>query len=116
MAASLWSSLTLSDSPPKRDGKAELEAQQAVFHALSHPARRQILQVLQFRGGTMTAGDIASRFSCSWPTTTRHLKVLREAGLVQFTVEGRERHYQLNAPFLTETVDAWVTWFRPKEI
>lgn len=103
----------MSDLPPgKRDAKAELEAQQQVFHALSHPARRQILQVLRFRGGAMTAGQIASRFSCSWPTTTRHLNVLRKAGLVAFEVEGRERHYKLEADYLASTVDSWLNWFR----
>lgn len=50
--------------------------------ALAHPTRRQILTVLQARGGTMTSGEPAQRFDCTWPTTTRHLGVLADAGLV----------------------------------
>lgn len=105
----------MSDLPPeKRDARAELESQQQVFHALSHPARRQILQVLRFRGGSMTAGQIAGRFSCSWPTTTRHLNILREAGLITFQVDGRERHYTLEAEYLASTADSWLNFFRDR--
>jgi hypothetical protein len=43
-----------------------------VFAALDNAARRQILMILHFRGDRMTAGEIADRFSCSWPTTSRH--------------------------------------------
>ena len=48
-----------------------LAAVDAVFGALAHASRRHILLVLHYRGGEMTAGDIARRFECSWPTTTR---------------------------------------------
>ena len=51
-----------------------------VFTALAHPTRRQILQDL--KGGEMAAGEIAARFSASGPTISRHLGVLRQAGLV----------------------------------
>jgi DNA-binding MarR family transcriptional regulator len=46
------------------------------------PARRQILLTIHFRGAA-NAGEIAARFAHKWPTTTRHLRVLEEAGLVQ---------------------------------
>jgi hypothetical protein len=61
-----------------RDPRSELEALQAVF-ALAHPARRQILLTVYFRG-EMSAGQIAGRFAHAWPTTTRHLRVLESAG------------------------------------
>src|SRR5215212_10982552 len=67
----------------------------AVFNALAHPARRQILLIVHYWGGTMTAGEVAGRFGHAWPTTTRHLQVLEEAGLVVHQRVGRERRYTL---------------------
>jgi DNA-binding transcriptional ArsR family regulator len=68
-------------SSPAR-GVLELDDLEAVFGALAHRSRRTILFVLHARGGTMTSGEIAARFDCSWPTTTRHLRILEDAGLV----------------------------------
>src|SRR5688572_18952400 len=81
----------------KPRGLTELEDLERVFGALAHASRRHILVVLSARGGHMSAGEIADRFACSWPTTTRHLKVLVEAGLVHVTPQGRERLYALDA-------------------
>jgi len=67
--------------------------------------------VLNFRGGKMTAGEIAERFSCRWPTTTRHLGVLLQANLVRLEKRGRQRIYQLNAKLLRESVGEWLDWF-----
>jgi DNA-binding transcriptional ArsR family regulator len=86
-------------------GLRDLDDIEAVFGALAHASRRHILLVLHARGGAMTSGDLASRFSCSWPTTTRHLRVLEDAGLVTVEVEGRERRYRLEADRL-RTVSA----------
>lgn len=88
-----------------------LEAVDAVFGALAHASRRHILLVLHFRGGQMTAGEIAGRFECSWPTTTRHLKVLREAGLVVVERRGRERVYRLDRARLHDVAGAWLANF-----
>ncbi|MCO5165236.1 MAG: metalloregulator ArsR/SmtB family transcription factor [Planctomycetes bacterium] len=82
-----------------------------MFGALAHASRRHVLVVLWARGGAMTAGDIARRFSCSWPTTTRHLKVLVAAGLVRVTKVGRERRYELAADRLRGVVGRWLSWF-----
>ena len=79
----------------ERDAKKELEAVNAVFGALDHPTRRQILLVMHFRGNAMTAGEIAERFSCRWPTISRHMKILQNAQLVRVEKKGRERLYQL---------------------
>ncbi len=89
----------------------QLEDLEVVFKALAHPSRRQALLVLHFRGGEMSAGDIASRFSCTWPTTTRHLGVLREAGLVTTREHGRERMYRLERDRLKSVVGDWLAWF-----
>jgi len=63
----------------------------------------------------MSAGDIAQRFGCSWPTTTRHLNVLREAGLVTVSKRGRERIYVLEKERLRKVVSDWLVWFTPDE-
>ena len=90
---------------------SEIRQTETVFNALAHAQRRQILLVLRFRGGRMTAGEIADRFSCSWPTTTRHLKILERAKLVEVKKQGRERVYKLDVPKLRITVSKWLDWF-----
>lgn len=82
----------------------------AVFAALDSAARRQILMILHFRGDAMTAGEIADRFSCAWPTTSRHLRKLESAGLVQVERAGREWIYRLNRPRL-RVASEWLGWF-----
>ena len=89
----------------------EIRQTETVFHALAHMQRREILLVLRFRGGEMTAGEIAERFSCSWPTTTRHLKILERAKLLRVTKQGRERVYKLDLPKLRVTIGKWLDWF-----
>ncbi len=67
--------------------------------------------VLNARGGQMTAGEIADRFHCAWPTTSRHLRVLEEAGLVSVEKRGRERVYHLSGDRLREVAGGWLSWF-----
>ena len=90
---------------------SELAQTETVFNALAHPQRRQILLVLRFRGGEMTAGEIAERFECSWPTTSRHLRILERAKLVRVMKRGRERVYKLDHSKLRTTVGKWLDWF-----
>jgi DNA-binding transcriptional ArsR family regulator len=97
-------------TPPAR-GVVELNALDAVFGALAHESRRTIVSVLHARGGEMTSGAIASRFECSWPTTTRHLRVLETAGLVHVELRGRERVYRLDTERLVAVAGAWVRRF-----
>jgi len=63
----------------------------------------------------MTAGQIVERFSCSWPTMTRHLQVLEEAGLIRVEKVGRERHYLLNRQKLQQVVGGWLNWFEEEK-
>ena len=56
----------------------------------------------------MTAGEIAGRFECSWPTTTRHLGVLTAAKLVRVEKRGRERVYILDRERLTSVAAGWL--------
>jgi len=65
----------------------------AVAQALADPIRRDILVML--REAPRTAGVIAAAFVVSRPAVSRHLRVLRDAGLVRDTVSGRERQYAL---------------------
>jgi len=92
------------------DASQRLHEVNEVFAALAHPTRRHILLVVRFRGGSMTAGDIARRFSCSWPTTSRHLRVLEKAGLVTHEKEGRTRVYRINNEKLDRARE-WLRWF-----
>ena len=94
-----------------RDGIAEVDDQERVFRALAHASRRHILITLRARGGRVSAGDIAKRFACSWPTTTRHLRVLEEAGLVRVHKQGRERYYELDRAKLQAQVGGWLAHF-----
>ena len=94
-----------------RDGLAELEGIEQVFAALSHASRRHILLVLHARGDRVKAGDIARRFACSWPTTSRHLGVLEDAGLVRTVQSGRERLYELQHERLLGVVGGWLRHF-----
>ncbi|HEU4428901.1 MAG TPA: metalloregulator ArsR/SmtB family transcription factor [Myxococcota bacterium] len=92
----------------RRDGLAEVDDIERVFAALAHSSRRQILGVIKARGGRVKAGDIADRFACSWPTTTRHLGVLEAAGLVRVEQSGRERWYVLDAKRLHTVAGGWL--------
>lgn len=78
-------------------------------NAISDPVRRDILVLL--RSGPLTAGDIAARFDISRPAISRHLRVLRESGLVVDRAQGRQRVYRLDVGPLAE-VDAWLGQFR----
>ena len=97
----------------KGRGERELEELEVVFKALAHASRRHVLIVLNARGGSMTAGEIAGRFSCSWPTTSRHLRILVEAGLVRVERRGREWVYVLDADRIRRVVGGWARWFEP---
>jgi DNA-binding transcriptional ArsR family regulator len=100
--------VTPGDGGKPAEGLRDLDDIDAVFGALSHATRRHVLQVLAARGGTMTAGDLSRRFSHSWPTTTRHLGVLVDAGLVSVARVGRERHYSLARQRLGDVVALWL--------
>jgi DNA-binding transcriptional ArsR family regulator len=80
-----------------------------VCAAIAHPARRQILLTVHMRG-SMTAGDIAGRFAHAWPTTTRHLNVLVDAGLLTHERQGRNRVYTVDHARL-EILKEWLGWF-----
>jgi DNA-binding transcriptional ArsR family regulator len=61
--------------------------------------------------GAMTAGDIAKRFAHAWPTTTRHLRVLEDAGLLVHTKQGRNHVYAVDHGKLA-VLEEWLAWFK----
>lgn len=78
------------------------------FGAVADPTRRAILDLLLERG-TSTAGEIAAAFPhISRPAVSKHLRVLRAAGLVTERAVGRERRYRLNPEPLREMYEAWL--------
>ena len=76
-----------------------------VFRAISDPTRRAILDALV--EGERAVRELLKPFSISQPALSKHLRVLREAGLVRQRKVGRERHYRLNARKL-RNVSEWV--------
>jgi DNA-binding transcriptional ArsR family regulator len=82
-----------------------------VAAALADPVRRRIMTLLD--GRTMTAGDIAARFAISRPAVSRHLRVLRDRGLVVGEAHGRQRLYRLDVAPLAPLV-AWLDQFRDR--
>ncbi|MEV6276409.1 metalloregulator ArsR/SmtB family transcription factor [Nocardia sp. NPDC051832] len=79
-----------------------------VAGAIADPIRREILEMLD--GQQLAAGDIAARFDISRPAISRHLRVLRESGLVRAELVGRERIYTLDAGPLGELAE-WIARF-----
>ena len=75
-----------------------------VAGAIADPVRREIL--LMLRDAPLSAGQIAGRFAISRPAVSRHLRVLREAGLVRDTANGRRRVYTL----VTSPLDDLAGW------
>jgi ArsR family transcriptional regulator, repressor of sdpIR and other operons len=73
------------------------------FRALADPTRRRILRMLRER--RRTSGDIADAFPSSWPTISRHLAVLRSAGLIVRERKGQFIEYDVNTTVLQEVVE-----------
>ena len=72
------------------------------YRALADPTRREILRLL--RDGDLPAGELASHFQMSWPSVSRHLRVLLEAGLVTSTRRGGNIVYSLRTSVLQDIV------------
>ena len=81
------------------------------FKALADPTRRRILRML--RDGPLTSGEIAGRFDTSWPTVSRHLAVLRDAGLILSVRDGQQIIYELNTTVVEDVVNSLLDWVRP---
>jgi DNA-binding transcriptional ArsR family regulator len=81
-----------------------------VFEILADPGRRRILNLL--REQERSAGELGDALAVSQPGVSKHLRVLREAGLVSVRAEAQRRIYRLRPAPLGE-VDLWLEPFRP---
>lgn len=79
-----------------------------VFEALADPTRRRLLELLVV--GERSAGELAAEFAISRPGVSRHLRVLREAGLVRTRGDGRRRLYSADPGPLAEVEDWLERW------
>jgi DNA-binding transcriptional ArsR family regulator len=87
----------------------ELARNKSVFGAVADPTRRAILDVLRARD--LAAGDLAKQFPVSRPAISRHLRILKDAGLLRETRAAQSRIYSLNPQPLVE-VDRWLMNYR----
>ena len=82
---------------------------ESAFEIIAEPNRRAILSLLV--SSEQSVGEIESRLRMSQPAVSKHLRVLREAGFVESTVDAQRRLYRLKPePF--QEVDAWLAQFR----
>jgi DNA-binding transcriptional ArsR family regulator len=79
------------------------------LEVLAEPTRRQIVELLA--EGERSAGEIASHFPTSRPAISRHLRVLREHGLVRAREDAQKRVYSLD-PAPLEELDEWLQRYR----
>ena len=80
-----------------------------VLEVLAEPSRRRILDAL--REGELSVGALVDRLGTSQPLVSKHLRVLREAGLVEVRVDGQRRLYRVRPEGLME-LDAWLEPYR----
>lgn len=79
------------------------------FEVLAEPRRRQILDLL--RDGERPVGDLVDELALSQPAVSKHLKVLRDAGLVEVRQDAQRRWYRLRPAPLLE-IDTWLEPYR----
>jgi DNA-binding transcriptional ArsR family regulator len=79
------------------------------FEVLAEPRRREILDLL--RTGERPVGELVDQLSLSQPAVSKHLKVLRDAGLVEVRQDAQRRWYRLRPAPLAE-IDAWLEPYR----
>ena len=79
------------------------------FAVIAEPRRREILDLL--RDGELPVGDLVDRLGLSQPAVSKHLRVLRDAGLVDVRADGQRRLYRLRPEPLME-LDAWLEPYR----
>lgn len=80
-----------------------------IFDLIAEPGRRRILDEL--RRSERTVGELVARVGASQPAVSRHLRLLREAGLVESTVAAQRRIYRLRPEGLRD-LDAWLEPYR----
>ena len=81
----------------------------STFAVLADQSRREILDLLRER--ERPVGDLVEKLTLTQPTVSKHLKVLREAGLVEVRTDAQRRWYRL-APAPLAEIDAWLAPYR----
>lgn len=82
---------------------------QNTLRALADPTRRQIIQLL--KSGRLSAGEISENFNISSAAVSRHLSILKEAGLIRDSREGKFIFYEINLSVLEELL-SWLVDFK----
>ncbi len=82
------------------------------FHAISDPTRAKILQIIA-SNGIIAAGDICANFSISNAAISQHLKILKEANLVNMEIDAKKRLYSINPNGINEISD-WINELKYK--
>lgn len=90
------------------EGVARAATTTDAFNAVAEHRRRALLDLL--RRGEMSVGDLVTALDLPQPLVSKHLRVLREVGLVEVTEVGRQRRYRLNSAPLRE-IHSWVGQF-----
>jgi len=103
----------MAEAPSSSDTTA-VARDAGVFRALADPTRRQILEDL--RPGELAAGEIAGRFPISGPSVSRHLGVLKGAGLVTERRDGNRILYALVEERLATTVGRFLSAVCPEQV
>ena len=85
----------------------------AVFEALSHPVRREVLALL--RKGPMSAGELAEHFDIAKPTLSVHFAKLKDADLVSVERRGTSLIYHLNMSILEEALSGFLSFKEQQE-
>ena len=88
---------------------ARLPTTSDVYNAIAEPQRRDIIDLL--KKGELPVNDIADALGMKQPQTSKHLRVLKEVGLVRVRKEGKQRLYNLNGQELKPVFD----WVQPYE-
>jgi DNA-binding transcriptional ArsR family regulator len=86
-----------------------IESVESVFEVIAEPNRRAILSLLA--ASQQSVGEIERQLRMPQPAVSKHLRVLRDAGFVEATVDAQRRLYRLRPEPLQE-VDAWLDQFR----
>ncbi len=86
-----------------------MDANQPLFRAISHPARREIMALLA--SGERSVGEVASQFDMTRAAIAKHLAILRQAGLIETHQHGREMINRLNSGAL-KPIAGWLAFYR----
>ncbi len=85
-------------------------SENAVFKALAHASRRQLLDRLRQKNG-QTLGDLCKGLNMTRQAVAKHLAILRKANLVSWKREGRERYHFINPVPINEIAERWIRKF-----